>query len=87
MIGATNIPLDDFNNHLNEFPKNETFYVHCQGGYRSLIMASVLKARGFHHLINIEGGFVALKKNRCSCKSVHLPESNKIIVNNQLVNL
>lgn len=77
LIGAQNIPLNDFNNHWYEFPKNETFYVHCQGGYRSLIMASILKARGIHNLVNIEGGFNALKKADCKTSDFVCPSSLK----------
>ena len=56
-------PLDFLNDHLAEFPKDGNFYVHCAGGYRSVIAASILKSRGIHNLINIEGGFPALKKS------------------------
>lgn len=77
LTGAKNIPLDDLNNHLNEFPKDETFYVHCQGGYRSLIMASILKSRGFHNLINIEGGIVALKKSNATVSAYICPSQLK----------
>ncbi len=56
-------PLDFLNDHLAKFPKEGNFYVHCAGGYRSVIAASILKSRGIHNLINIEGGFPALKKS------------------------
>lgn len=59
---AMNAPLDFINDHLAEFPKEAPFYVHCLGGYRSVIAASILKARGYHELTNIEGGYNALKK-------------------------
>jgi glyoxylase-like metal-dependent hydrolase (beta-lactamase superfamily II)/rhodanese-related sulfurtransferase len=55
-------PLDFLNDHLSEFPDNETFYVHCAGGYRSVIAASILKSRGIHNLIDVAGGFGAIKK-------------------------
>lgn len=55
-------PLDFLNDHLAEFPDEETFYVHCAGGYRSMIAASILKSRGIHNLIDIAGGFAAIKK-------------------------
>ncbi len=58
---AVNTPLDFINNHLAEFPKNNAFYMHCLGGYRSVIAASILKARGYHDITNIEGGYNALK--------------------------
>jgi len=61
LIGAENIPLDYMNDHLAEIDKNKTYYVHCAGGYRSMIFISVLKARGFDHLIDVKGGFKALK--------------------------
>jgi glyoxylase-like metal-dependent hydrolase (beta-lactamase superfamily II)/rhodanese-related sulfurtransferase len=57
-----NTPLDFLNDHLAEFPKDETFYVHCAGGYRSVIAASILKSRGIHNLIDVAGGFGAIKK-------------------------
>jgi rhodanese-related sulfurtransferase len=43
--------------------KNKTYYVHCAGGYRSMIFASVLKARGYDNLINVQGGFIAIKNS------------------------
>ncbi|PNQ75193.1 MBL fold metallo-hydrolase [Hanstruepera neustonica] len=55
-------PLDFLNDHLSEFPENETFYVHCAGGYRSVIAASILKSRGIHNLVDVAGGFGAIKK-------------------------
>ncbi|RZJ31109.1 MAG: MBL fold metallo-hydrolase [Flavobacterium sp.] len=58
---AINIPLDMVNSHLHEVPKNEKFFVHCLGGYRSVIMASVLKARGYHNLVNVEQGINGIK--------------------------
>lgn len=59
---AENTPLDYLNDHLAEFPVEENFYVHCAGGYRSVIASSILKSRGFHNLVNIEGGFDILKE-------------------------
>jgi len=57
VLQANNTPLDYLNNYLSEFPKNTPFYIHCAGGYRSMIASSILKNRGIHNLINIEGGF------------------------------
>lgn len=59
---AENTPLDFINEHLAEFPSKNSFYVHCAGGYRSMIAASILKKRGIHNLVNIEGGFDELKE-------------------------
>ncbi|MBK0402638.1 MBL fold metallo-hydrolase [Adhaeribacter sp. BT258] len=57
---ALNAPLEYFNDHLAAIPKNETVYLHCAGGYRSMIAASILKARGFKKLVNVLGGFQAI---------------------------
>lgn len=57
---AQNAPLDFLNEHLAELPKEETMYLHCAGGYRSMIAASILKARGFDNVVNVEGGFKAI---------------------------
>lgn len=62
MPNATNTPLDFINNHLSEFPTEQNFYVHCAGGYRSMIAASILKKRGIHNLVNIAGGFKDIKE-------------------------
>ena len=62
IINAQNTVLSNLNNHLAEYPSNKTFYVHCAGGYRSMIAASILKSRGIHNLIDIKGGFDALKE-------------------------
>jgi hydroxyacylglutathione hydrolase len=55
-------PLDYLNDHLAELPKEEHMYLHCAGGYRSMIAASILKARGFDNVINVEGGFKAISE-------------------------
>jgi glyoxylase-like metal-dependent hydrolase (beta-lactamase superfamily II)/rhodanese-related sulfurtransferase len=57
---ALSLPLDFINDHLAEFKKDRTLYLHCAGGYRSVIAASILKARGWDNLVNIEGGFKAI---------------------------
>ncbi|SEQ87654.1 Glyoxylase, beta-lactamase superfamily II [Hyunsoonleella jejuensis] len=54
--------LDYINDNMNTIDKNETYFLHCAGGYRSVIAASILKARGFNNLIDIAGGFGAIKK-------------------------
>ncbi|PHS07313.1 MAG: MBL fold metallo-hydrolase [Kordia sp.] len=62
VLNATNIPLSFINEHLAEFPTDKNFYVHCAGGYRSMIVASILKSRGVHNIIDIQGGFKAIKE-------------------------
>jgi glyoxylase-like metal-dependent hydrolase (beta-lactamase superfamily II)/rhodanese-related sulfurtransferase len=62
VVGFENFPLDYINQHMAELKPSDTFYLHCKGGYRSLITASILKARGYRNLVNIRGGFDALKE-------------------------
>lgn len=59
---AVNVPLDYLNEHLAEIPKNETVYLHCGSGYRSMIAASILKSRGWDNLVEVAGGFQAIAK-------------------------
>jgi hydroxyacylglutathione hydrolase len=73
---AINIPLDTINSHLSEVPKHETFFLHCLGGYRSVIMASILKARGFHNLINVEKGMNGIKNTGIALTQFSCPSNN-----------
>ncbi|MCP1995029.1 rhodanese-like domain-containing protein [Flavobacterium sp. HSC-61S13] len=59
---VNHIPLDVLNEHLADFPTDQPFYIHCAGGYRSLIAASILKARGYHNMIDVIGGFASIKQ-------------------------
>ncbi len=59
---AINAPLDFINDSMSVIDKNKTYFVHCAGGYRSMIYISILKARGFDHLIDVKGGFTAIKE-------------------------
>ena len=74
---ATNIPLSFVNEHLAELPKEGSFYVHCAGGYRSVIAGSILKSRGVHNLVNVEGGFGALKNTNLKTTDYVCPSSVK----------
>ena len=62
VLNAQNTPLDFLNDYLPSFPKDKTFYVHCAGGYRSVIASSILKSRGIHNLVDVAGGFKAIKE-------------------------
>ncbi|MEY2963711.1 MAG: hypothetical protein RL754_972 [Bacteroidota bacterium] len=62
VIDALNVELDYFNEQMSSVPQEGTFYVHCAGGYRSVIASSILKARGYHNLIDVAGGFKAIKE-------------------------
>lgn len=62
VIGAINLPLDFINELMKEWDADQTYHVHCAGGYRSLIAISILQSRGYQNLINVEGGFNAIKQ-------------------------
>ncbi|PHR13239.1 MAG: MBL fold metallo-hydrolase [Aequorivita sp.] len=58
---AKHTPLTFLNEYLKEFPVKDKFYLHCAGGYRSVIAASILKNRGIHNVVDVAGGFAAIK--------------------------
>ena len=58
---AVNAPLDFINDSMASIPKDKTAYIHCAAGYRSMVFASILRARGFRNLIDVKGGFKAIK--------------------------
>ena len=68
-------PLDFLNNHIAAFPKKDDFYLHCAGGYRSVIASSILKARGIHNVIDVAGGYSEIRNttikrtNKAVCPS------------------
>ena len=59
--GAHHASLQFINDHLAAFSTSEPNYIHCAGGYRSMIAASLLKARGVQNVIDVAGGFNAIK--------------------------
>jgi glyoxylase-like metal-dependent hydrolase (beta-lactamase superfamily II)/rhodanese-related sulfurtransferase len=62
IIDAINIPLNQINQQLADFPKDKSFILHCAGGYRSIIAASILKQRGWDDFVDLIGGFTEVKK-------------------------
>lgn len=74
---ALNIPLDTINENFQSVPKKEDFFLHCAGGYRSVIMASILKSRGIHNLINVEKGMNGIKQTTVSCTKFLCPSTKK----------
>ncbi len=61
--GVDNTPLDNINEVMAAIPKNEPVFIHCAGGYRSMIFTSVLRARGWNNLADVKGGFKAIKES------------------------
>ncbi|HVD97515.1 MAG TPA: MBL fold metallo-hydrolase [Cytophagaceae bacterium] len=62
LANSSNLPLDYLNDWIHDLDKHKTYFVHCAGGYRSMITCSILQSRGFEHIVNIEGGYSALAK-------------------------
>lgn len=63
---AINIPLSEMNNvtNLSNFEEDQNIYVHCQGGYRSVIASSLLKRQGIHNLRNVVGGWKKISEQK-----------------------
>lgn len=59
---AKNLELATLEKHIGDVPAGEPLYIHCAGGYRSMIAASILRRKGFHKLVNIEGGFAKIRE-------------------------
>lgn len=62
--GVQHFALDYINAQMDQINRDTTYHIHCAGGYRSVIAASILKSRGFHNVVDIAGGFAALKKTQ-----------------------
>lgn len=76
IVDAENYPLDNINDNMEVLNKNKTYYVHCAGGYRSMIFTSILKARGYENLVDVKGGFKAIKdSNRFSITDYVCPST------------
>jgi len=56
-------PLSQIQENIKEYNANESYYIHCQGGYRSMIACSLLKSKGIHNITDIQGGFVSINNN------------------------
>jgi len=71
LLGAVNFPLDFINRNMSMLDKSKKYYIHCAGGFRSVIASSILKSRGFHNLVNIKGGFKALAETNMKKTEFH----------------
>ncbi len=77
LADAENFPLDFINRNMAWLDPHKKYYIHCAGGYRSLIAASILKSRGFDKVINIKGGYKALSET-------NLKRTDHVEVNTEL---
>ena len=60
---SLNIPLNIIDSKVGKLDKSKTYYIHCAGGYRSMIACSILKRMGFDSLFDIKGGFAQIRKS------------------------
>jgi hydroxyacylglutathione hydrolase len=69
--GVTNLPLSKIRKEIINLNTNDTFYIHCAGGYRSVIAASIFKSIGVNNVIDVAGGFGSIQKTNLneSCYS------------------
>jgi glyoxylase-like metal-dependent hydrolase (beta-lactamase superfamily II)/rhodanese-related sulfurtransferase len=63
VVDAENAPLDYINESMAKLDKDKTYYVHCAGGYRSMVFNSILRARGYDKLVDVAGGFKSMKES------------------------
>ncbi|NNL09430.1 MAG: MBL fold metallo-hydrolase [Croceitalea sp.] len=62
VLHAINMPLDYYKDELASIDKDKVYYVHCKSGYRSMVFISILRALGYENLVDIKGGFDAIKE-------------------------
>lgn len=74
---AENLPLDYINENMARFNPEEETYLHCAGGYRSVVAASILKARGFDNLVDVAGGFKAISETAIPRTDYVCPSTKK----------
>ncbi len=63
LLNSKHISLDDFQERINEIDTNKSNYVHCAGGYRSMIACSILKRNGYNSVIDVKGGFSSIRNS------------------------
>ena len=71
LVGAENFPLDIINKNMSAVDRDKKYYLHCAGGYRSVIAASILRSRGFDQLVNIANGFKGLRETALARTEFH----------------
>ncbi|MBL7721838.1 MAG: MBL fold metallo-hydrolase, partial [Chitinophagaceae bacterium] len=77
LMGAENFPLDFINQNMSQLSRDKKYFIHCAGGYRSVIMCSILKSRGFDKLVNIQGGYKSLSQT--GLKKTHYVEPTTML--------
>jgi glyoxylase-like metal-dependent hydrolase (beta-lactamase superfamily II)/rhodanese-related sulfurtransferase len=73
VLGIENFPLDNINANFAEIDSNKKHYLHCAGGYRSLIACSIFKRNGAKNVTDVRGGFAAIKNTEIACSNYVCP--------------
>ena len=76
--GAKTFPLDFINENMDRIDEDTEYHIHCAGGYRSVIAASILKSRGFHNVVDVQGGFKAISETDIPRTDFVCPTSSKV---------
>jgi rhodanese-related sulfurtransferase len=63
LSNSISIPLNEFQEKLEQLNNNEKNYIHCAGGYRSMIACSILKRNGYKSVVDVKGGFSAIRNS------------------------
>lgn len=69
-------PLDFIEDWDDRLDKDKTYYIHCAGGYRSVIAASILQSKGYKHLVDVAGGFGAITKTNIPAEAYEVSCAN-----------
>ena len=75
VVDAVNFPLDYINQNMHRVDRKETYYLHCKSGYRSMVAASILEARGFGHVVDIKGGWNAIEQTGIELTDYRCPST------------
>ena len=75
--GAFNFPLDFVNENMSQLDRSKEYHIHCAGGYRSMILSSILKSRGFQKLVDVKKGFKGIKETNISTTEYVCPSTLK----------
>ncbi|MCC6181983.1 MAG: MBL fold metallo-hydrolase [Bacteroidia bacterium] len=77
LVEASSKPLDFIDEWVKTLPKDKEYHIHCAGGYRSMIAASILKRHGYHQLVDVAGGFGAIQKTNAKTTDFVCPSTLK----------
>lgn len=73
---AQHFALDYINANMGEIQPDKSYHLHCRSGYRSTVAASILKSRGFHKLVNVQGAFDDIVKSKIPTTTFACPSTN-----------